>query len=94
MRLEGALPETAPGRRIELVLDGRSVSSQQLAGPGPIVMESKPVTLDGATADIEVRLDRDFSPGGGDQRRLGMIVSAIGFVPSPQPPAPPTRGKR
>ena len=94
LRLEGALPETAPGRRIELVLDGRSVSSRQLAGPGPIVMESEPFTLDGSTADIEVRLDRDFSPGGGDQRRLGMIVSAIGFVPSPQPPAPPTRGKR
>lgn len=86
LRADGALPEAAPGRLVELSLNGSVVASSRLKGPGEFVIESDILTAAGETARVGLSIDRAFSPGGGDQRRLGMIVKCVGFVPSePRP---------
>lgn len=94
LRAECFVPEEAPGRVVELLLDGRVVASRRLPGPGPAVLESGELTPAGGSVKVELRIDRDFSPGGPDRRRLGMILSAIGFAPSKEPPAPPPPARR
>lgn len=89
LRAEGAVPDPAPGRMIQLLVNGAAVATLELDGPGLVALESQSFTPTGLQSAVELRIDQDFSPAGGDRRRLGMILSAIGFVPSPQPPAPP-----
>lgn len=94
LRAEGFLPDSAPGRTVELLLNGSVVASNRLKSPGAVVVESAPIPAAAGPAKVELRIDRDFSPGGGDQRRLGMILSAIGFVPLNEPPATQQPAKR
>jgi hypothetical protein len=69
------IPDTAPGRRVTLTLDGKPVSEQTYAGPGKYRIETAALT--GSLVTLSV--DRDFQVPG-DNRRLGMIVTAVGFV--------------
>jgi hypothetical protein len=94
LRAEGALPDSAPGREVRLMVAGATVKALKLDGPGPVVVESEPFIPAGHQTTVELRIDQDFEPGGGDRRRLGMIVSAIGFVPSSEPPGRPKPARR
>jgi hypothetical protein len=76
LRAEVYVPPNAPARQITLLLDGREVASRAIPGAGTYMVESSgPLT--GSTA--EVRVDRTFRAGG-DQRDLGVVLLAVGFI--------------
>ncbi len=65
---------------MRLLLDGREVASQTYSEPGSHTLESPPVQPAGATATVEIDVDRTFfAPG--DARALGLVLTAVGFVP-------------
>ncbi|HYZ86133.1 MAG TPA: glycosyltransferase family 39 protein, partial [Bryobacteraceae bacterium] len=69
------IPDVAPGRRVQILLDKKKVAERTYDAPGQYVLESaQPVT--GSTLSLEI--DQTFSPPG-DNRQLGMIVTALGF---------------
>lgn len=72
------IPEAAPARRVRLLLDGREIVSQTYGGPGAYTLKSLPQSPTGASATVTLAIDRTFSAPG-DHRKLGIVVSAIGF---------------
>jgi hypothetical protein len=72
------IPDPAPARHVELLLDGRVVASETYGGPGAYTLKSPPQMPAGPTATATLTVDRTFSVPG-DHRDLGMVVSAIGF---------------
>jgi hypothetical protein len=72
------IPDTAPTRHVELLLDGRIVASQTYATPGTYTLKSPPQAPAGETATVTLTVDRTFSVPG-DHRELGVVVSALGF---------------
>jgi hypothetical protein len=80
LRVAFYLPNTSPPRTVRLLLDGREVASGVYSEPGSHMLESPPVQAGGATATIEIDVDRTFfAPG--DARALGIVLTAVGFVP-------------
>ncbi len=73
-----AIPDAAPARHVDLLLDGRVVASQTYSAPGSYTLRSPPQSPAGATATVTLQLDRTFSVPG-DHRELGVVVSGIGF---------------
>ena len=72
------IPDPAPARHVELLLDGRVVASETYSGPGAYTLKSPPQSPAGETATVTLTLDRTFSVPG-DRRELGVVVSSIGF---------------
>jgi len=72
------IPDPAPARHVELLLDGRAVASETYGGPGAYTLKSSPQPLAGETATVTLTVDRTFSVPG-DHRELGVVVSSIGF---------------
>ena len=72
------IPDPAPARHVDLLLDGRVVASETYSGPGAYTLKSPPQSPVGETATVTLTLDRTFSVPG-DHRELGVVVSAIGF---------------
>jgi len=72
------IPGAAPGRRVQLLLDGRPIASQTYSGPGGYTLRSPAQAPAGPTATVTLIVDRTFSVPG-DHRELGMVVSAMGF---------------
>lgn len=72
------IPPDAPGRRIEVFMDGQSIGGQTLPGAGMYTVRSAPVPGGTGSASVEVVIDRTFSPPG-DRRELGFIAHEIGF---------------
>jgi hypothetical protein len=72
------IPDAAPARHIELLLDGRAVASDTYSAPGAYTLKSRPQSPAGPTATVTLTVDRSFSVPG-DHRELGVVVSAIGF---------------
>ncbi len=72
------IPDAAPARRVQLLLDGREVASETYSGPGTYSLKSPPQTPAGSTATVTLTIDRTFSVPG-DHRELGLVVSGIGF---------------
>jgi hypothetical protein len=72
------IPDSAPARHVELLLDGRVVAAETYAAPGPYTLKSPPQSPAGPTATVTLNVDRTFSVPG-DHRELGVVVSAIGF---------------
>lgn len=72
------IPDPAPARRVDLLLDGRVVASAAYSSPGAYTLKSPPQMPAGPTATVGLALDRTFSVPG-DHRELGMVVSAVGF---------------
>ncbi|HVN06572.1 MAG TPA: hypothetical protein VMT86_19270, partial [Bryobacteraceae bacterium] len=72
------IPDAAPARHVELLLDGRVVASATYTGPGAYTLKSPPQMPAGPTATVTLQLDRTFTVPG-DHRELGVVVSAIGF---------------
>ena len=74
------IPEAAPGRLITLAVDGKNVAARTVPGAGTYEIEAAPLEYSGASVMLALAIDRDFQPQG-DPRRLGLIVSAVGFPP-------------
>jgi len=72
------IPDPAPARHVELLLDGRVVASETYSGPGAYTLKSPARSPAGETATVTVTIDRTFSVPG-DRRDLGVVVSSIGF---------------
>jgi hypothetical protein len=72
------IPDPAPARHVELLLDSRVVAAETFPSPGSFTLRSAPVMPAGPTATVTLSIDRTFSVPG-DHRELGMVVSAIGF---------------
>jgi hypothetical protein len=72
------IPDSAPARHVDLLLDGRVVASQTYTGPGAYTLRSSPQRPAGETATVTLTLDRTFSVAG-DHRELGVVLSGIGF---------------
>ena len=72
------IPDAAPARHIELLLDGRVVASETYGGPGGHTLKSPPQPPAGETATVTLTVDRTFSVPG-DRRELGMVVAGVGF---------------
>ncbi|HXS95682.1 MAG TPA: glycosyltransferase family 39 protein [Candidatus Limnocylindrales bacterium] len=74
------IPDNAPARRIEVLLDGREVKTETVPRPGLYTVESGPVKPAAATATVEIRLDETFQAPP-DTRDLGAVLVAAGFRP-------------
>ena len=72
------IPDSAPARHVELLLDGRVVASETYSAPGTYTLKSPPQSPAGPTATVTLNVDRTFSVPG-DRRELGVVVSGIGF---------------
>jgi len=78
LRLEFSIPDNAPARRVTLRMDGREIATQTYPTPGAYTMTTSPVQPAGASATIEIELDRSFSVPG-DRRDLGIVLTGVGF---------------
>jgi hypothetical protein len=72
------IPGPAPARHVRVFLDGREIAAQTYPGPGSYTLKSAPQLPAGPTATVTLAIDRTFFVPG-DHRKLGMVVSAIGF---------------
>jgi hypothetical protein len=78
LRVVFFIPDTAPARRVTVELDGRAVADETYPKPGLYTIATAPMGSSGETATLAIRVDQSVLPPG-DQRRLGMILSAVGF---------------
>jgi hypothetical protein len=72
------IPDRAPARHVELLLDGRVAASETYGGPGAYTLRSPPQSPAGETATVTLTVDRTFSAPG-DRRELGVVVAGMGF---------------
>jgi len=78
LRLEFSIPENAPARRVTLLVDGRRVASQSYSAPGAYSLAAPPLQPAGASATVQIEIDRAFSVPG-DRRELGIVLTGVGF---------------
>lgn len=72
------IPDRAPARHVELLLDGRVAASETYGGPGAYTLKSPPQPPAGETATVTLTVDRTFAAPG-DRRELGVVVAGMGF---------------
>jgi hypothetical protein len=73
------IPENALARHIALLLDGREVCAAPITAPGPGELTCPaPVLPAGATAMVEIRVDKTFRVPP-DERDLGIVLIGVGF---------------
>jgi hypothetical protein len=79
LTVEFYLPPQASARRVELLLDGKSVARGNYSKDGVYTLAAAgPLRGAGAAAEAEVEVDSTFfAPG--DQRPLGVVLLGIGF---------------
>lgn len=73
------LPDQAPGRRVTVALDGRTVLDQTLAATGSHTLKTEPYAAPGEDVQLTVTIDQTFQAPG-DNRRLGLILAGAGFT--------------
>jgi hypothetical protein len=72
------IPDNAPARRIVMTVDGQPVAERAYAGSGMHTLSSAPIAVAGESVTVTITVDQTFSVPG-DHRRLGVILSAVGF---------------
>ncbi|MFB3776119.1 MAG: glycosyltransferase family 39 protein [Bryobacteraceae bacterium] len=72
----------SPARKVEVSLDGRVVAGTTVAGEGTYKMTSEPVAAESEPVSVVITADKSFSVPG-DQRRLSVILTAVGFRAEP-----------
>jgi hypothetical protein len=77
LRVAIYIPPQAPARHIEVLADGTKIAEQIFAGPGAYTISSKLAT-DKSSVTVTIQVDKTFSVAS-DQRKLGVIVTKIGF---------------
>jgi 4-amino-4-deoxy-L-arabinose transferase-like glycosyltransferase len=75
---EIVIPDSAPARRVTLILDGATVADRTFPAPGSYTLSSAPIAPGKGTATLIIQVDRTFSAPG-DQRRLAVILKSAGF---------------
>jgi len=78
VRVEFYIPEPAPARLVEVTLDGQRAGELLVDKSGPYQITTPPLKAAGDTATLVITADKTFSVPG-DHRRLGVILSAVGF---------------
>ncbi|MGO9258596.1 MAG: ArnT family glycosyltransferase [Bryobacteraceae bacterium] len=78
LRVEFSIPANAPVRRVTLRLDGREVASETYPGPGEYTLAAPALQPAGASAAIQIQVDKSFSVPG-DRRELGIVLTGAGF---------------
>ncbi|HTX34836.1 MAG TPA: hypothetical protein VME43_07440 [Bryobacteraceae bacterium] len=78
LRVEFSIPANAPGRRVTVRMDGREVASETYPAPGAYTLSTPPLQAAGASAAIQIEVDRAFSVPG-DRRELGIVLTGVGF---------------
>jgi hypothetical protein len=74
------IPPQSPARQVQVSLDNAALVGKTFAGPGAYTLSSQPVAGGTGTASLAIAVDKTFSAPG-DQRRLGIILTAVGFQP-------------
>jgi hypothetical protein len=72
------IPKQSPARRVEVSLDGVVVGELTVPGEGTYTLTSHAVTAASESASVTITADKSFSVPG-DQRRLSVILTAVGF---------------
>jgi len=71
------IPPAAPARHMQLLVDGQLVAEETFQAPGPYKLAA-PFQMANGTATVTVTVDKTHSAAG-DQRKLGMVVTGLGF---------------
>jgi hypothetical protein len=71
------IPETAPARHVQLLVDGQLVAEDTFPGPGPYKLTA-PMHLSNTAATVTVTVDKTFTAPG-DRRKLGVVIRGLGF---------------
>ncbi len=71
-----AIPESVPGRLLEMFADGQSVGQKRLDGPGNGEFIAQLPAFANDQATITITIDRTLTPLN-DQRNLGAIISSV-----------------
>jgi hypothetical protein len=80
LRVVFYLPNASPPRTVRVLLNGREVASATYSEAGPHTLDSPPVHATGGTATVEIDVNPTFMAPG-DVRALGIVLTAVGFVP-------------
>jgi hypothetical protein len=72
------IPEQSPARHVSVSVDGNILSQETYPNPGSYTLVSPVVAPASNTATVTIAIDKTFSVPG-DHRRLGIILSAVGF---------------
>lgn len=78
LQVELYVPDQAVGRTLSVAVDGVTLASRTFSAAGKQRMETPPVKGNGETATVAIEVDRLLKVPG-DQRELGMILTAVGF---------------
>jgi hypothetical protein len=81
LRAEFVIHPQARARHVEMLVDGKLAAEQTFTGPGSYTLSIPPVE-GGEGVTVTLRVDQTFSVPP-DQRKLGIVVSGIGFRPRP-----------
>ncbi len=77
LRADIFIPPAAPARKLTMTVDGQQVAEQGFARPGTFTLAV--MVGDGAPAvTVTLKVDQTFSVPG-DLRKLGLIVTRVGF---------------
>jgi hypothetical protein len=71
------IPETAPARHVQLLVDGQLVAEDTFPGPGPYKL-SAPFQPSNPTATVTIAVDKTHTVPG-DLRKLGVVITGVGF---------------
>ncbi|MGH9645387.1 MAG: glycosyltransferase family 39 protein, partial [Bryobacteraceae bacterium] len=71
------IPQQAPARHVQLLVDGQLVAEDTFNGPGSYKL-SAPFQSSNPTATVTVTVDKTFTAPG-DRRHLGVVITGLGF---------------
>lgn len=78
LRVVFNIPEIAPARRVSVYVGDQRAASGRYASPGTYTLETPPLAPERETATVAITVDRIFTVPG-DRRKLGMVLSEVGF---------------
>jgi len=71
------IPQQAPARHVQLLVDGNLVAEDTFNGPGSYKL-SAPFQTSNPTATVSITVDKTFTAPG-DRRQLGAVITGVGF---------------
>jgi hypothetical protein len=71
------IPETAPARLVQLLVDGQLIAENTFPGPGPYKLAA-PFQPTNPTATVTITVDKTHTAPG-DRRKLGVVITGVGF---------------
>jgi 4-amino-4-deoxy-L-arabinose transferase-like glycosyltransferase len=71
------IPPNAPARHVRMLIDGQLIADETFGGPGGYTMAAL-VGVGAPAVTVTLSVDKTFSAPG-DQRKLGVVVTGVGF---------------